>query len=105
MFVFLNFENLSHLQLFLIEFLKKFLYLFYFREFGIEGVKIIFELISFAHKTSDTSHGLRTDNTFFMVGMSTLEMNGFLSVIDGISACLTIPISSETIEFLIVIIL
>ena len=80
------------------------MYLFDFRKLRIEGVKIILKLISFTHKTSNTSHGFRTDNTFFVIGMSTLEMNGFFSVIDRISASLTIPIGPETIEFLIIII-
>lgn len=105
MFVFLDFEDFSHFYLFLVKFLEQLLNLFNFGELWIESVKIILKLISFTHETSNTSHWFSTDNAFFMVGMTTLEMDGLFSVIDRIPTSLTIPICSETIKFLIIIIL
>lgn len=102
--ILLDFEDFSHFHLFLIKLFEKILYFFYFREFWIECIKVVLELISFTHKTGDTCHGLRANNTLFMIGMSTLKMYGLFSVVNGISASFTIPISSVTIEFLIVII-
>lgn len=105
LFVFLDFEDLSHFHLFFIKFLKKFLYFFYFRELRVKSIKIVLKLVSFAHKASDTSHGFRTDNTLFMVSMSTLEMNWLLSVVDRIPTSFTIPISPEAVQFLIIVVL